>query len=428
MKAHLNGNAILLLILGFLAQAISAATPAINGRAVSVAWRGGFAYEGVGRGSIVKMTIQNGGVTRCDTIYRRSQGLAQYPAFNLAGTRVAFYRWQKQTVGNGEVCGTSNSSTIAVIDIDGTNLRDLVTLPAAPGNEPVLDWPAGDWIYYKNPRAGANPQDRDVGDIWRVDVNDPTMNQRVVYYTGWGTGTGENWLRRWSISLDGKRAGGQFNVILNSPCQNLFHAFPPLFGDYVLSGIFAVGNPVACNGSICASGIYGATYFDGSHAEIFIQKWNPVTNDIGGTTSFSLGNMAQWIGNTSLFSGTEGCELIRWAVNSDKWVLQQVGWWGHAANIEQGANQFAGNWVDKQAIMISNNPRLPQNSQPPYGNCPGDLWIDGGAAAVGKYEDTTGNWIAVDPVGTYAKIDVSGTGPYTITLSGDPSGSDLYYT
>jgi hypothetical protein len=97
-------------------------------------------------------------------------------------------------------------------------------------------------------------------------------------------------------------------------------------------------------------------------------------------------------------NGTIGAdaEVMRWAVNSDKWFLDQVGWYGHAGEIFAGSEQVAFNWVEKIGIRVSNNGKTPKDANPAgggviiTGNEPGDLWIDGGAENTGKYEDATG--------------------------------------
>ena len=90
-----------------------------------------------------------------------------------------------------------------------------------------------------------------------------------------------------------------------------------------------------------------------------------------------------------------GAEHIRWAVNSDKWVMQGIGWYGHADEIAQGSNQVVCNWVDKVAINISNNPKTSNAIR--LNNCPGDLWVSDPTNNAGgnKYEDEAGAWHSV---------------------------------
>jgi len=83
---------------------------------------------------------------------------------------------------------------------------------------------------------------------------------------------------------------------------------------------------------------------------------------------------------------------MRWAANSDKWVLQTVYW---NTSGEQG-NSVAANWVDKTAIMVTDNKGAGGASgRISYGNNTGDMWVDGGAENLGKWEDTTGAWHAI---------------------------------
>jgi hypothetical protein len=121
-----------------------------------------------------------------------------------------------------------------------------------------------------------------------------------------------------------------------------------------------------------------------------------------------------------------GAEHIRWAVNSDKWVMQGIGWYGHADEIAQGSNQVVCNWVDKVAINISNNPKTSNAIR--LNNCPGDLWVSDPTNNAGgnKYEDETGAWHSVP--GTA----VQGDGAYAVrqgalldSMGGSSSGRAL---
>ena len=126
---------------------------------------------------------------------------------------MAFYRWGEYMTNN-TLQGRGAPSHIAVMDINGQNLRDLAVLPALLQDEPVLDWPLGDWIYYKMPRAvglsvpGISPgRGRETTEIWRVSIRDASLNQLVVKFIGW-VDTNEAWIRRFSLSLDGRIAEG----------------------------------------------------------------------------------------------------------------------------------------------------------------------------------------------------------------------------
>jgi hypothetical protein len=154
----------------------------VNAKAVSVQWRHGIAtdwtsmccdcWDGFPQGQIVVYTITAGVVqSNPATIYTRDKGLATYPAFNLAGTKIAFFRSSKAPAATGNMCASVNGgkSYVSVINTDGTGLTDLVEIPATPAGEIMpLDWPAGNWIYYTKPYAIQG--DPSSVDIWRVNA------------------------------------------------------------------------------------------------------------------------------------------------------------------------------------------------------------------------------------------------------------------
>jgi len=378
---------------------------AVNGRAVSVQWRHGWVnwgaaccecYERQWKGSINLFTIVGGRVSRTDTIYKRTQGCAEFPAFNLDGNKVAFYRTSKAPAANEvppnpSCVAASPKGTISVIDIDGKNLTDLCDLAADIPIEGGLDWPAGEWIYYVQTRSGTVGGGPDINEIWKVNYL-TKVNTKVFAITG---GTGDmscTYFRRFQLDASGDRMGIQ--VMPKYTCANSFDAngcadFPPPGGS--LGSAHYVGF-CGCNAAISASGNFGNNWC-GGHNDLFIE--NARTG--AGVTHITLDQLATWSGQGDKFG--RDAELVRWAANSDKWVLQQVGWYGHADDISSGSNQVAANWKDQAAICISSNPKVPlDNAQVGIidcGNCAGDMWIDGGAANAGKYEDENGVWHSV---------------------------------
>jgi hypothetical protein len=340
-------------------------------------------------GHIMLTTIQNGAPTKTDTIYNRTQGLALCPQFDIEGRRVAFYRSSIGTSANGLTCATVNNggSYVSVINRDGTGLKNLVALRAQPTDEIMLAWPAGNWIYYINPKSSSGAGG--IGtEIHKVNVS--TQQDQFV----WQDGNSGNWFRRFTLSADGSRIGCQ-----NTPNgSNMVGTFP---------GMSTLCGMVACNGAVSPSGLLGGSYFGGAHAELFIHKvdgcsdfgWFSIRNETSATPNYR-GSAQAWMAQ-SPFDGNEGCELIRWAVNSDKWVLQDVGWCGHASNIEQGSNSLVANFIDKVAFLVPvpNNPRvacLPNSADIiRHNDFTGSMWVDGGNDNRGKWEDTTGVWHAI---------------------------------
>jgi hypothetical protein len=127
--------------------------------------------------------------------------------------------------------------------------------------------------------------------------------------------------------------------------------------------------------------MYGGHYDGGYHQTFLVEIWDH-SGTVRSGPSFTMADMAEWLGrdrNNFTNNLGLGAELIRWASNSDKWVMQHIGWHGHAGSIGAGSNQVMANWVDKQAIEPSNNPNIPSGSAVCYGNCSGDFWVDGGA-------------------------------------------------
>jgi len=406
----------------------------INGRAVSVQWRSGHQSWGsppgvceggseMWKGSIDLFTIANGVVVRTDTLWSRSKGFAYYPAFNITGTHVAFYRYGSAP-GAGTSCVSVNSgrNTIAVIGIDGNNLVDLCEIPSsmdfAADSWGGLDWPVGDWIYYTCPNASTDWNKTGSVDIWKVNCR-TKENLRVCKLTdNTGTNLQCHYLRRFQLNLTGTKMGiqGPFPEYecnetpwtLNGICN-----FPPPNGN--IQAASGQGLP-GCNAAISASGDLSNNYIGSSHGTLYITNFRTGANEMQLPSS----SLCQWFGGIfgEVSPGLWSCDLfggdgegVRWAVNSDKWVLQQLGWYGHASEISWGSNQVAGNWVDQAAIRISNNSKVPKETCPVngipgpdccggcgkiyYGNEAGDLWIDGGANNLGKYEDETGVWHAV---------------------------------
>jgi len=388
---------------------------AVNGVAVSIAWRfsdlnwGAFnpkcpennMYNWAERGCLVRFIINGSSIT-CDTIHNRTNGFALYPSFSLDGKRVAFYRYgwrlgKSPTSGRDTLLDKNNPSQIAVINIDGSGLRNLCALPAEPYSENALDWPAGDWIYYVRSRTnGARTMD-----IWRVNVT-TGANESVC------TLTGDGWIRRFTLSLKADRSAIQ--VVPGSSgsgANNGALCFPPANCNASSCGLGGAGS---CNTSLSTSGGYVAGYGRSAHDCVDLTKlpgtvgpeqpWTAYTTCIPHLQSYTgqlrVPNLS---GGSDLIAG-DG-ELIRWAVNSDKWVLQQYGWWGHADAIAHGTNQVLINWVDKAGVVPSRNPKVPMDPTGGgggvvyCGNCPGDFWVDGGAANYGKYEDANGVWNAV---------------------------------
>ena len=368
---------------------------AANGFSVSVSYNGGDqGIRGYWRGSIVRYRIGGDAVTSSDTIYSKANGYAYYPVINLEGTKVAFYRW-----------GTP--SQIAVVDLASKQVTNLAALPADPGNEMPLDWPAGNWIYYVLPQnpGDDDPVVRQSTEIWRVNVS-TKANEKYVYIndgrvpmpptpSGWGP-LFPAFIRRLEISLDGTRAAIQGNNFAHPDGSyynvNSVYCFPPPGGTVSDDGACYIGNPGAsCNISLSCSGGYCAGYISGWHDLLTTGK---LPGAIGPSIAdLQLNTIESWYGQDI----GQGAELVRWARNSDKWVLQQIAFSG--LEVGGGSNQVLANWVDHKAIRTSHNIKGDH-----WSSCTGDFWVDGGAANAGKYEGADGVWRTPAVTGTDRSI------------------------
>ena len=395
-------NQLAIMVMVALATAISVC--AMNGTAVYTHWWWPTVVEDVWnpaefeRGTLVVAKIQNNTVISRDTIYK---SLAQYPALDCTGTRVAFFRWglQVQMDAQGRyhpVAGTQNAqSYISVINIDGSGLRNLVAVSApcvtsnsaqtSDNNEGncLLDWTCGQWIYYEKPTK--------TSEIWRINVVDPSRNERVCSY-------GTN-LRRWDLSWNAQYSGWQSR---GSTVFNGGSSFPGLSSRQFCT---------ACNAAVSCGGNFLAHYYGGQHSDMFCSKWHP--GFVEGYDINWIPDVEGWLGEKITLPNNGGADLIRWSVNSEKWVLRQIGWCGQATPLTYGSNQIAVNWKDNQAINVSHTPP-PPNCDPPYlwweatnppiaqvhSDCAdaGDLWVDLGANNLFKWEDESGQLHSISPI------------------------------
>jgi hypothetical protein len=265
-----------------------------------------------------------------------------------------------------------------------------------------LDWPAGDWIYYVLPQNPSedDPAMRENVDVWRVNAV-TRVNEEYVYIndgrvpmpptpSGWGPNF-PAFIRRLTISLDGTRAGIQGDNFANpdGSYYNVNHVFcfPPPGGKVSPTVCYIGGAGASCNISLSCSGGYCAGYISGWHDLLTTGK---LPGAIGpAIADLNLSTIESWYGQDI----GQGAELVRWARNSDKWVLQQIAFSG--LNVSGGSNQLLANWVDHIAIRTSHNLNGDR-----WSSCTGDFWVDGGTANAGKYEGADGVWRTVNVVGT----------------------------
>jgi len=359
-----------------------------DGIAVSAAYRWGSknfaplipeADDGAMKGRICRFTIKNSHVVKCDTLF---YGMGQYPAISWDGTRVAFFRYGifRNTKGNtleglqnpvttrigvgqtgtDTLYGSWSDAWVSIIEANGS-IRNLVKLPVRPGEENGLDWPVGDWIYYACPNSSLSRQGSDVRRVNTITGQD----ERIA-------GFGGLYMRRFTMTLDAAKLASQTmgnggsNTVFNLP--SLSHAL----------------DCPACNISISPSGNIVGHYLGGRHVEVWFAN-DPISRRP------SLYDAANW--NPDMCFTTRdvdtviGCEVIRWAVNSDTWFTQSVGWHGHAGNLIGGGNSVLMNWIGHEALCVSENPRI-YGEVVRYGNCAGDFFLTD--IPIGKMEDTAG--------------------------------------
>jgi hypothetical protein len=418
---------------------------AVNGHAVSVAFRGSALNWGafnpacpedrdrVWNGAIVRFRVAGSTVT-CDTILKRTTAYAQCAVMNFEGTKVAFYRWpyrlgKSPTSGRDTLLGSNNPSTISVINIDGTGLRDLCTIRDRPGQWTQLDWPAGDWIYYLNPRPGSYGFQRETRDIGRVNVATGANEPIYISLNDGGAMATDAWAGRFGMDLAADRIAFTGYGTWKSKTSGVF-TFPPANGNVTCSSCY-VGCAGACNPAVSASGGYTAGY-GGWHNFFDIVKLSGGVGPSPVNPAVKLSDVATWCGGFDFGSNPAG-EVLRFSANSDKWVLQEISFDGEGSESWFGCNQLMVNWVDKQAVVTSNNPKIPREPQPScaggcgtvyYGNDPGDFWLDGGSANAGKYEGADGVWRSVPG---YVPTHTKGTAPMTaahqLTVSVSAAGA-----
>jgi hypothetical protein len=219
--------------------------------------------------------------------------------------------------------------------------------------------------------------------LWKVNVR--TKENVAIYNPSDQCG----YARRFQLDLSGTHMGAQGmpahgcdGVNINGVCSF------PLNSNGTLNNVVPF---CGCNAAISPSGNYGAN-FCGSHAYLYINRVNYSSKSITSDQVMNTTQLTNWSG-AQFGLDVEG---VRWACNSDKWILQQCSPdHGQMAT----SDMVAGNFVDQAAIKMSNNVLASAGSTANgtfyFGNEPGDLWIDGGAVNKGKYEDETGAWNAV---------------------------------
>jgi len=386
---------------------------AVTGTAVSISYHKPLAYTADDIWSSVNVVCQGGklvryriaadAITGTDTLYH---GIAEHPTLDFTGSRVAFFaaglriEWQtnfQNAPGWHVVSGTqTNPNYLLMMNIDGSGLCTLQTFtkplyPSATSgylDGPVMDWPAGDFIYYEAPTKSAK--------VYKININ----NRQSTLVFDYSTPTNGPFLRRFSLN-----AVASLNAIQGLYCHDNQPQYILCFPAINCTWPCIQKTECCCNISLSASGRYYALYGGGEHEICYVNKWSAGSDWWGNATemrAMSVTNLASWSGFNVTAMNKAGGYYIRWATNSDKWVMQEIGYCGQDPT--PGSNQVLCNWVDQKALVVTRNPPPPTCGSPSSWttvpatqrfskcSCPGDFRVQPPAGYENAYEDTAGVW------------------------------------
>lgn len=301
-----------------------------------------------------------------------------FPTISPDGTQVVFYRQGIVLDDKGmPKPGGDPAWRLSLMQVDGSGLKDL--LPLEGKGLARIAWPLGDWVHYHRPSA---THDVGTGQIWRVNVKDPTQHELVLDVNADPAKPAV--LSRFSLDLAGGRVGlrvirgGRFGG------NDVYAAYPPKDDDDQRATPVGRsfdrgkgGRILRCMLQLSPSGDFLATFPKEDHSSILVHTWDHAANQVKTPVEFSLDDAAKWAGESDMEAG----KYIRWSVNSDQWITLQAGKFGNAYLI---------NWVDKTAIAL---PKANKRS-----DCPGTFWIEG---PVGSLQGRDGKWTPVTPSGRW---------------------------
>lgn len=235
--------------------------------------------------------------------------------------------------------------------------------------------------------------------IYRVNVNTSQNDSITTVVENSDSGSGW-WIRRFSLTIDGTKMCLQNGQVAGS---HLSCFSPPANGQYRSApcNVFEFG---ACNGSVCASGLYTLSY-KGWHNTICFSS--PLSSLPGPADVQTQTTVTSWAGGAPVCPSQPagancddcGGEWMHWAVNSDKWSSHWIGTCHHASGMNMGSNYVLLNWVDHQAILLTRyttvvDPTSGGSGVISYGEYGGDFWIDGGGCERGQIR--RGRWCMED--------------------------------
>lgn len=305
--------------------------------------------------SLVRRDISEGAVTKREVIY--DQTLVSWPAINLDGTKIAFWR-HSATLVDGTPTTDNGPSYVSVINPDGTGLEDVLEFPAIdPGNYGtiLLNW-VGEWIYYTKPGENSATNFRS-SEIWKVKYNDSSTKQLVTKFSKYT-------ILRFSINADGSRIVGWFND--GDGFTILPYAFPtsgdPNENFQDLTELNNYGKPIkgycrsGCNSYGSVSGKYMVHFDDGGHGDLYINHWNP--GKCEDVVLIENKNHLTWAGLGSWYQ-TETKHRVknpRFSCNSDKWLCLSIG------GKSTGGTQTIVNWADGNGVRLTQDDEQSESS------------------------------------------------------------------
>jgi hypothetical protein len=366
-------------------------------------------YVTITGGNMALYTIQSSAVSGNQTL---SSDQIISPCFSFDGTKIACWRnsggkWYLSIMNVG------SRTFINLLDISSWT----ATTPKAPMGG--IRWPAGDWIYFIRPDGTTEVS----GEVWRINSADPSKKEMILDYV---KPTDPNPKRMFNFYLSPDVRLAMIGVARTSGQWTSYqpiHYFPPTDDDPFCREAMVFDLP-NCNPCVAPTGSFSGRFKDGMHEAITLYQWNESAKTYSLMTTLPESgcnirniDLEAWSG-ASDWAGT--FEAPDWAVNSDQWIVMEVGLLESGGDLGKGCNSVAFSWKDQKCIKITNNGAGAKAST-------GSLFVEGGAA--NSWQDINNNWTSIQPIELLPRIDATGSvSPYRITLSSKPAGADLYYT
>jgi len=309
-------------------------------------------------GDIMRYDIKDNRIVKATKILNGAGGnesnarvRGRFPSINKTGSQAAFFRHT-----------TDSSWFVSVMDLDGSNMRNLVRIPQTVGydGKGYLYWAKDNWVYYIMGGDNSNTKEGN-RHLWRVNVDNPAQNEEVVVF--------QYRLWQWGMSADATRMILRVGEAQGAPSLNYRYQVQP--GNGSITSDMAIGYGVGCGCNMAPSGKWMAYLQGGSHTWMAIVSWENFTMKNGdlGFSSEKINELVEpatqqtthcWSTNMTITAGY-GMDSNRWSSNSDRWMCLQMGYpeqeGGSGRYSFCGSNQVLFNWVDSSAINVSQVPR-----------------------------------------------------------------------